>query len=83
MITAALGMSTEPRTDKQAEEFHLELGQKIGIAILMVIPAILGSVWLGDVGHWILSIIWLILMPFLYKAIITGKIHAQYRKLFS
>ena len=53
----------------------MEFGQKFGTAILMIIPSLIGSVFLVDVCHsWLLGIIWLALMPGLYWAIITGKI---------
>ena len=53
----------------------LEFGQKFGIALLMVIPTLLGSVFLVDVvGWWMPAIIWIALMPVVYWAIITGKI---------
>ncbi|MFH1139396.1 MAG: hypothetical protein V1816_25210 [Pseudomonadota bacterium] len=55
----------------------MEFGQKLGTAILMIIPSLIGSVFLVDVLHsWLLGLIWLALMPVLYWAIITGKISA-------
>ena len=53
----------------------MEFGQKFGTAILMLIPSLIGSIFLVDAtGSWFLGILWLALMPVLYWAIITGKI---------
>ena len=53
----------------------MQLGQKIGAAILMLIPSLLGGAGAYDYLHsWIAVIIWLALMPVLYWAIITGRI---------
>ena len=53
----------------------MELGQKIGAAILMLIPTLVGGGLLYSwFGHsWAIVVIWIILMPVLYWAIITGK----------
>jgi len=53
----------------------MEIGQKIGVAILMFIPATLGGVYLFDILHsWLAVLVWLALMPVLYWAIINGKL---------
>lgn len=53
----------------------MELGQKVGTAIVMIIPTVVGAIYLGDeLDSWTLVIIWIAIMPILYWAIITGKL---------
>jgi hypothetical protein len=52
----------------------MDLPRKIGIAIVMIVPAFVGAGALWAVFHnWIAVIIWLLLMAGLSGAIINGK----------
>ena len=51
----------------------MDLSRKIGIGIVMIIPTFVGAgaVW-GVFGSWIGVIIWIILMGYTYKRILSG-----------
>ena len=62
----------------------MELGQKIGWAIVMLVPSLVGGILSHDyLGGWIATIIWVALMPFLYRGIISGKIADGWREFFA
>ena len=57
----------------------MEFGQKIGAAIVMGIPTIVGGGILMDIFHsWAVVVLWIALMPVVYWAIITGKFSCKH-----
>ena len=53
----------------------MELGQKVGTAIVMIVPTVVGAIYFGEaLESWTLVVIWIAIMPILYWAIITGKL---------
>ncbi len=52
----------------------MELGQKVGSGIVMGVPTLVGSIYLGDVlGSWLAIFVWIALMVGVYVAMITGR----------
>ena len=52
----------------------MDIGQKLGAAILMMIPTFVGGVLVFEYVHsWLAVIVWLALMPVVYWAIVTGR----------
>jgi len=55
----------------------MDLPRKIGIGIVMLVPAFVGSGALYAIFHSLIpAIIWVGVMGFAYKAIISGKLDA-------
>ena len=52
----------------------MDIPRKIGIGILMIVPAFVGAGALWDIFHgsWLAVIVWIILMALLSGAIIAG-----------
>ena len=58
----------------------MDLPRKIGIGIVMLVPAFVGSGALWAIFHsFIPVIIWIVLMGFVASGIITGKIAARFQ----
>ncbi|MDY6853029.1 MAG: hypothetical protein SV487_13265 [Thermodesulfobacteriota bacterium] len=59
----------------------MELGQKVGTAIVMLIPTVVGAIYCGEaLDNWTLVVIWIAIMPIIYWAIITGKLSRSKQK---
>jgi thiosulfate reductase cytochrome b subunit len=58
----------------------MDLPRKIGIGIVMIVPTFVGSGALWHIFHsFIPVIIWVILMGFVTKGIVTGKIASRFQ----
>ena len=57
----------------------MEIPRKIGIGILMIVPAFVGAGALWDIFHgsWLAVIVWIILMALLSGALIAEKFSSK------
>jgi len=54
----------------------MDFSRKIGIGIVMIIPAFVGSgaVW-NIFSSWLAVFIWVVIMAFLYHGVLSGKFY--------
>lgn len=68
-------MTDNVQSEETKQGCQVEFGQKFGLGVLMLVPTVLGMIYLYSLTHsYAVSVIWIALMPVLYWAIITGKI---------
>jgi hypothetical protein len=53
----------------------MDMARKIGVGIVMIVPAVVGAgaLWSGSGGAWSAVILWIGLMAALYGSMIMGK----------